>query len=393
MSLLDIIKNLFSNNKKNARLITNKLVKTIGDPDQLEVALYDMNDIPLVGKTVTINVVGKDYNRVTDSDGIARLNINLQPGEYTPLISFSDDEYNLVTAFTTISIKPVKKVTRMEGTNINMTYKDGTAYQCAVYDDNGRVAGNVDLTINGVNYRRTPDTTGLYKLNINLLPGNYTIDAKYLGDDSHLPSSITNTIKINEAKKDDKKEVTCTNPYSSTPHPTGSGCNGMGQNNAYCCGPSAIHKIIYKFGIHDISQSQIAAWAGTTSGGTSHQGLETAIAKINQVKGTKLSIKWYNKSELTWEKIGQIICQPNKGVFCHLLYKNGGTCSGSGNFGHYEALVKVNTSTQYVKVINSLGSKCNNGCYCGYYQDRTMSCQEQFMRGISQKSIAVITKN
>lgn len=388
MGLLDIIKNLFGN-KKNARLITEELVKTYGDKEQLEVALYDENNTPLSNKKVKFNVNGVDYYKITDNDGIARMNINLSPGTYTPLISFSDDEYNLTTAFTTIIIKPVKKETRMEGTNINMTYKDGTQYQCAVYDDNGRVAGNVELTVNGVTYNKTPDNTGLYKLNINLSPGNYTITAKYLGDDTHLPSNITNSIKVNEAKK----EVTCTNPYSSTPHPTGSGCNGMGQNNAYCCGPSAIHKIIYKFGIHDISQSQIAAWAGTTSGGTSHQGLETAIAKINQVKGTKLSIKWYNKSELTWEKIGQIICQPNKGVFCHLLYKNGGTCSGSGNFGHYEALVKVNTSTQYVKVINSLGSKCNNGCYCGYYQDRTMSCQEQFMRGISQKSIAVITKN
>lgn len=392
MGFFDFIKNLLNNNKKNARLITKELIKNYGEPNPLEVALYDGN-IPLPGKKIKFNINGVDYYRVTDNEGIARMNINLGPGKYTPLISFSDEEYNLVTAFTDIIIKTVQKATWMEGIDINMTYNDGTVYQCAVYDDAGRVAGNVDLTVNGVTYRRTPDNTGLYKLNIRLSPGNYTITAKYLGDESHLPSSVTNTIKINEAKKDDKKEVTCTNPYTSSPHPTASGCNGMGQNNAYCCGPSALHKILYKFGIRDISQSQISSWAGTTSNGTSHQGLETAIAKINQVKGTKLSITWYNKSDLSWEKIGQIICQPNKGIFCHLLYKNGGVCTGSGNFGHYETLVKVNTATKYVKVINSLGGKCNNGCYCGYYQDRTIACQEQFIRGISQKSIAVITKN
>ena len=93
-----------------------------------------------------------------------------------------------------------KKSTRMEGTDINMTYKDGTQYQCAVYDDNGRVAGTVNLTVNGKTYPKTPDNTGLYKLNLNLPVGNYTINANYLGDNTHLPSSITNNITINEPK-------------------------------------------------------------------------------------------------------------------------------------------------------------------------------------------------
>ena len=184
----------------------------------------------------------------------------------------------------------------------------------------------------------------------------------------------------------------CTNPYTSTPHPTASGCNGMGQNNSVCCGPSALHKALYKFGIRDITQGQLSSWAGTGSAGTSHAGLQTAIAKVNRQKGTNITLKWYNLSDLGWEKIGKLLCKPNTAVFCHILYKNGGTCSGRGNFGHYELLTKVNLSTKYVKVLNSLGSKCGS-CYCGYYQDRTIACQERFIRGISQKSIAVLTKN
>lgn len=184
----------------------------------------------------------------------------------------------------------------------------------------------------------------------------------------------------------------CTNPYTSTPHPTASGCNGTGQNNSVCCGPSALHKALYKFGIRDITQGQLSSWAGTGSAGTSHSGLETAIAKVNKQKGTNITFKWYNLSDLGWKKIGELLCKPNVAVFCHILYKNGGTCSGSGNFGHYELLTKVNLSTKYVKVLNSLGSRCGR-CYCGYYQDRTIACQEQFIRRISQKSIAVLTKN
>ena len=125
--IMDWIRNILGNGKKNARLITGDLVKIYGEKDQLEVALYEGNTA-LSGKTVTFNVNGEDYNRKTDADGIARLNINLNPGEYTPLISFRDDEYNLVTAFTTII---VRSKTRIEGTDINMTYRDGTKYQCA----------------------------------------------------------------------------------------------------------------------------------------------------------------------------------------------------------------------------------------------------------------------
>lgn len=183
----------------------------------------------------------------------------------------------------------------------------------------------------------------------------------------------------------------CTNPYTSKPHPTKSGCNGMGQNTSVYCAPSSVHKSLHKFGITDITQSQLASWMGTTSGGTSHQGIETGIAKVNKNKKTNIKIEWFNLKDLGWEKIGKLLCQPNKAVFCHILYKNGGTCNGTGNFGHYELLTKVNLSTKYVQVLNSLGNKCGS-CYCGFYQDRTMACQEKFMSGISQKSICVLTK-
>ena len=183
----------------------------------------------------------------------------------------------------------------------------------------------------------------------------------------------------------------CSNPYTSTPHPTASGCNGTGQNTPTYCGPSALHKALYKFGIRDITQEQLAKWAGTGSAGTSHAGLETAIAKVNKQKGTNITLKFYNLSDLGWKKIGELLCKPNTAVFAHILYKNGGTCNGSGNFGHYELITKVNLSTKYVKVLNSLGSKCGR-CYCGYYQDRTMKCEEKFIKGISQKSIAVLEK-
>ena len=41
MSFLDFLKNLFGNNKKNARLITKDLTKTFGEKDPLEIGLFE----------------------------------------------------------------------------------------------------------------------------------------------------------------------------------------------------------------------------------------------------------------------------------------------------------------------------------------------------------------
>lgn len=380
MGLLDKFKELLSNNKKNANFYATTLQKTYGESQPLEIALYS-GKTPLANKPVKININSVDYQRTTDTNGIARLNINLGKGTYRAYLDFEDAEHNKVSSYVDVVVKPQVKDTRMEGTDINKIEGDATAYQCAVYDNEGRVRGNVDITINGVTYHRTANDEGLYKLNINLQPGKYTIQANFLGDEEHKPSSVTNSVVVN--KKPEVKAPECTNPYNSTPHPTAPGCNGMGQNNSVYCAPSSVHKILYKFGIRDITQGQLASWMGTGSAGTSHSGIETGIAMVNNRKGTKLSIKWYNFSDLGWEGIGKIICNPNQDVLVHNLYRN--------QWGHYETINQINTNTGVIKVLNSLGSSCGS-CYCGYVESRAASTFRSYISGISQKSIAVITK-
>ena len=207
MSILEWIKNLFASDKRNAQLYVKDLTKTFGESDKFEVGLYD-GTTPLANRSVTINVNGKDYQKTTDNDGIARLNINLGVGEYTPLVSFADDEYKLVTAYSKITILPKPLATRMEGTDINMTVNDGTKYQCAVYDENNnRVKDSVNITVNGVTYNRQADNEGLYKLNINLNEGTYPIKAEYKGNSLYKPSYVNNTIKIKAKPVEPPKPV------------------------------------------------------------------------------------------------------------------------------------------------------------------------------------------
>ena len=195
MIILDWIRNILGNNKKNTTIYTKSLVKKFGEKDQLEIALFDA-DTPLAGKDIVININGRDYTRVTDDSGVARLNINLPHGYYPVFVTFHGDTvYNSNTAHTSVT---VQTDTRMEGTDINKFVGDSTPYQCAVYSNNGRVAGEVIITVNGVKYTKTADSEGLYKLNINLQPGTYKLIAKFQGNNIFLPSIVENKIIIKE---------------------------------------------------------------------------------------------------------------------------------------------------------------------------------------------------
>ena len=122
------------------------------------------------------------YTRQTDANGIAKLNINLQSGDYVITA-----EYNGCLASNNIKVLPI-----LNTTDINMKYRDGTQFKATLVDGQGKPYADqsVIFNINGVFYNRPTDTSGTAKLNINLMPGQYIITSSYNG------SSIANTIKI-----------------------------------------------------------------------------------------------------------------------------------------------------------------------------------------------------
>ncbi len=189
----------------------------------------------------------------------------------------------------------------------------------------------------------------------------------------------------------------CTNPYVSSPHYTSQGVGYLGQATPYYCGPNSLHQCLRKFGITDISQTTLAQVAGTTTSGTGHSGLDTAVAWVAKKKGIKLTTEWRNFSSFgsndtaRFKAIGEIACKPNKAIFFHIGYEDSGSARGSSVFGHYEMCDKYNISTKYVRALNSLGSRSGNGYY-GHLQDRTFSLQAHYISNISQKSVCIITK-
>ncbi|MBP3226406.1 MAG: hypothetical protein J6M08_05735 [Methanobrevibacter sp.] len=208
----------------------------------------------------------------------------------------------------------------------------------------------------------------------------------FYSENNRLPTSCKFRTSETVAKSTSTTTSTSSKTSTSTKkgkhgHATKHGCDNMGQNNGYYCGVHSLQEIIRNLTGKVISQSKLAGWAGTTTSGTDHQGLLTALAKAAKELGVKFKAAWYNFSELGWSGIKKIVKSSNQDCLIHNLYRN--------QWGHYEVINGVSDSN--IKVQNSLGSKCTDTCYCGYVEDRTPSTFRSYIKGISQKSVLVVT--
>ncbi len=133
----------------------------------------DGNGKALANTDVKFNINGVFYTRVTDENGIARLNIRLDPASY--IIT----AYNPVTGeqkANNITVLP-----RIIAKDLSMKYLDGSTFNAALVDGQGKAIAGVNITfnINGVFYHRTTNADGVTKLNIRLMPGEYIITSMY----------------------------------------------------------------------------------------------------------------------------------------------------------------------------------------------------------------------
>ena len=150
-------------------LLTDGLEKYFGNSKALEFVLLDSSGNPIVNKTITISINGKDYTRKTDANGTAKMNINLDAGNYTVTASYENQSVDAdVTILSTIESKDITKM-----------FRNATQYEATFVDTEGKILKNTDVSfnINGVFYTRKTNENGTAKLNINLEPGEYVITA------------------------------------------------------------------------------------------------------------------------------------------------------------------------------------------------------------------------
>ena len=159
------------------------LVKYFKNNSQYRVKVLDSKGNAVgANETVVFNINGVMYERFTDANGYAKLNINLAPGEYVITAMYGDSMVS-----NDITVLPIL-------TASDLTKKYGTTdqFKANLVDAQGNPYANQNVTfnINGVFYQRTTDTNGTAALNINLMPGVYIITSSY-GD-----ASTGNTVTV-----------------------------------------------------------------------------------------------------------------------------------------------------------------------------------------------------
>ena len=162
-----------------ATIDASDVTKVFKNSTQYYATFVDVNGTPLDHTTVSFNINGRIYNRTTDENGTALMNINLGAGDY------------IITAINPVTgemkSNSIKVISMIESGDLTKHYKNDSQFVVRLHSDNGSYVGageEVKFNINGIFYTRTTNATGHATLNINLPQGNYTVTT-YYKDCSH----------------------------------------------------------------------------------------------------------------------------------------------------------------------------------------------------------------
>ena len=157
----------------------HNLTKIFRNDTQYYAYFVDSRGNPLSYTMVSFNIHGVFYDRRTDENGVAKLNINLEPGEYIcTAINPSTGEMK------TSIVKVISQFIEHEISNIEYTVR--------ILSKDGTPVGEgekVSFNIAGVIYERITNSTGYVVLNVKLMKGEHIITAKYL--DEQISDKIT----------------------------------------------------------------------------------------------------------------------------------------------------------------------------------------------------------
>ena len=149
------------------------IVKYFKNDTQYSVRALDEQGNPLAKQNVTFNINGVFYTKTTNDEGIATLNINLNPGTYIITAMYKD-------CFVSNNITVLPTLTAHD---LNKTFSESKEFVAKVVDGQGKELANQNVTfnINGVFYNKVTDVNGDAKLNIRLMAGEYIITSMYNG--------------------------------------------------------------------------------------------------------------------------------------------------------------------------------------------------------------------
>ena len=180
------------------KIIASDLIKRPSESEQLTARLLDNYNNPMGMESLIFTVNGVNYEKTTDNDGYAYLNINLPIGHYRATIKF-----NAVHVYSesikSVNIEIVDKYTvHITASDLTKNRENPTKLKAKLTLYNEEPIPNRPLLfqINGVTYTRTTDNNGVAGLNINLPRGQYSCTIISPHDDFYSYESITIQVNV-----------------------------------------------------------------------------------------------------------------------------------------------------------------------------------------------------
>ena len=148
------------------------LVKYFKNDSQYVVKIIGKNGrVVGAGESVTFNINGIFYTKITNETGDVKLSIGLNPGEYIVTVEYLGCMVSNKITVLTILIS----------SDLKMNYGDGSSFRVKILDNRGNPLNNTNVTfnINGVFYNRVTDNYGIARLGIRLTTGEYIVTSIY----------------------------------------------------------------------------------------------------------------------------------------------------------------------------------------------------------------------
>lgn len=187
----DNLDSLLGDNNKNQTQLTSTSTSLYYKGSYC-VNLTDSNTkAPLPNKKINFVIDNIAYSNMTDDNGIACINLDLNPGKYAATAYFEGDATHEATEKLTCQIDVLPTI---KANNITKYYKGSQKYDATFFDSYGSPLKNrqVTITVSGKSYTKKTDNNGFVSFPVDFKPGNYIVSAK----DPITGYTLNTTLKI-----------------------------------------------------------------------------------------------------------------------------------------------------------------------------------------------------
>lgn len=187
----------------DTKWIVNNFICDYGSGDYLVAKLVDKFGNPICNKNITFSGKGHIHQKMTDSEGKAYLQINLNPGSYIYCVDYSGEEnYRQTNKYVIVQ---VNKVTPTMITNNNCYF--GESLDVTLKYGNSMLKNKkVIIKTTSNTFNRTTNNEGKASLVIHLVNNSYCLKILFLGDKIFNP--VNKTINFTVSQPQSKLIVT-----------------------------------------------------------------------------------------------------------------------------------------------------------------------------------------